>query len=767
MRGISRLLALLFLVLLVATGAVYYYQRLAAEANATAPPAKLPPHLRGTADRWQWAHTVDGKPVVQVSAREYRMVESPSRVELEDVELRIFGQNQDQYDRVRSKRADVDTQSRTMYSDGEVEITMHVPSNGDPMPERPLVIRSSKVHFETDTGIARTEQPAFFEFAEGFGESVGAVYNPQTKQVHLLQDVVFHFSQDHDAENATRVSASSALYLEGESRIDLQGPTQLCRDTLQIDAGDAKLHLTEGTIRAIHAREVRGRDQEPGRKLAFGGDQVDLNYRADGSLHEIVSHTGSYLDSESPTALTKARSRFMHLFFREGTEDPILEKSFSRGAARLESIPAGEAASRQGRRMLESEEIEVQMRPSGSEADVLLTHAPGVLQFFPASDEDRHRTLRAERMTMRYGDANRLQHFRAASTTTESQPAIASVKKARVAKQPAPAPLRTWAKDLEAEFVPETGEMAWMRQWGNFRFEEGLRKGIAHSAMLHQKEDYQLLEQNARVWDEGGSLQADRIRIQQPSGELLAEGSVVSTQMPEEKPKEGEARLPGGQQALLATAAKMTTRNQNQWIRYEGNVHLWQGANRLHSRVATIDREKQTLEAEGEVFSQIEEAAPEGAGELAKPTYTLVHSNHLLYREEGKLATYTGKVRMRRSGLSVDSASLRMVLAEDKDGQTQLDKSFADGDVRILMREAETVRRGGSEHAEYYPDLAKMVLYGGEPFFEDQQQGATRGKRLTYFSNEDRLIVESGNADSRGSDESQSEPTRSRFRRNK
>ena len=101
---------------------------------------------------------------------------------------------------------------------------------------------------------------------------------------------------------------------------------------------------------------------------------------------------------------------------------------------------------------------------------------------------------------------------------------------------------------------------------------------------------------------------------------------------------------------------------------------------------------------------------------------------------------------MRRTSLSVDSKSMHMHLKETETGETELEKAFADGDARILMNEPGNVRRGGGEHAEYYPGTEKMVLYGGSPFFDDQREGATRGRRLTYFSNEDRLIVESGDA---------------------
>jgi lipopolysaccharide export system protein LptA len=51
-------------------------------------------------------------------------------------------------------------------------------------------------------------------------------------------------------------------------------------------------------------------------------------------------------------------------------------------------------------------------------------------------------------------------------------------------------------------------------------------------------------------------------------------------------------------------------------------------------------------------------------------------------------------------------------------------------------------RTGTSDHCEYFTKDDKVVLNGGAPQFVDSIKGVTRGKQLTYFSNDDRLIVE-------------------------
>lgn len=773
MRGFSRLVAFLFLALLLGTGVVYYYQKQFAEENATQAPPPLADNVAGTADRWQWSHTVNGRPIVEVSAREYRMIQSPSRVELEDVELKIFGDDQVTYDLVKSRRADVDTMAKTMYSEGEVEITMHLPVNGGPTPEHPVIIRSSKVHFETVTGIARSTERTFFQFADGFGESVGATYNPQTKEVVLDKEANFTFKNPAAEGPETKVSASHAVYKEVESTVALTAPSKLQRNNLNVDAADAMIYLVEGEIERIDAQTVSGRDEYPNRKLEFGGDHVEMFYRPDGTLREIMSHSGSRLDNTTATARSSSRSHTMNLLFREGQAESVLEKAFARGDARLESTPLGKSAETQPKRVVESAEVELQMRPNGEEVEQFLTHAPGTVTFLPANAEQRERKLYGDRMVAQYGEANRLKSYKADKARTESKPSANAVALAKKEKQPTPAVLNTRSAELEAGFHPETGDMTWMKQWGAFEFDEGARRGKSDSALMHQADKYNLLEGNARIWDDSGSLQAKSIRTAEPSGDMLAEGNVVSTRKPEEKKptqtanakpaggkttavkpagakpgadSEKSSTLFGGSDAMQATAEKMTTRDQNKWIRYDGNAKLWQGANRLHADTAIIDRNKQTIEGIGKVFSQIEESKAADGKERKAPLYTLIHSDHMLYQEAEKLATYTAKTgvtKMRREGLSVDSKSQRMLLEENEAGDTQLKQSYADGNVRILMKDPNLTRRGGSEHAEYYPEETKMVLYGGAPFFEDSKQGATRGERLTYFSKDDRLIVES------------------------
>jgi lipopolysaccharide export system protein LptA len=60
-----------------------------------------------------------------------------------------------------------------------------------------------------------------------------------------------------------------------------------------------------------------------------------------------------------------------------------------------------------------------------------------------------------------------------------------------------------------------------------------------------------------------------------------------------------------GDEPLQAKAARMTSSDDNQQIRYEGNALMWQGSNRLQADRIDIDRKTGKLEAHGNVTSQL------------------------------------------------------------------------------------------------------------------------------------------------------------------
>jgi lipopolysaccharide export system protein LptA len=61
--------------------------------------------------------------------------------------------------------------------------------------------------------------------------------------------------------------------------------------------------------------------------------------------------------------------------------------------------------------------------------------------------------------------------------------------------------------------------------------------------------------------------------------------------------------------------------------------------------------------------------------------------------------------------------------------------------VEIVQAATDRTRTGTGDHAEYYTDDEHIVLRGGQPQMLDSKKGYTRGAELTYYVNDDRLLV--------------------------
>jgi len=208
----------------------------------------------------------------------------------------------------------------------------------------------------------------------------------------------------------------------------------------------------------------------------------------------------------------------------------------------------------------------------------------------------------------------------------------------------------------------------------------------------------------------------------------------------------------------------MTAANHNRMLHYEGHVVMWQGADRITADRMDIDREKRTLTATGGVVTQFLEKAEGskeagkgtgGAGDGEPPppsTFVIVKAAGLVYTEQDRLAHYTGGVLLNRPGLRVKAEELRAFLAESKTGekkesddqQSRIEKAYADGHVEIVQTAADRMRTGTGEHAEYYTDVERIILRGGQPQMVDSKRGYTRGVELTYYADDDRLLVTGG-----------------------
>jgi len=740
MRRTGWLLLLCSIAIAAAVGWIYQQQKAAQTKAAPKAPASLPAGLMSRAgEGWVWTQTSGDVTIAEVRAKQFAQQNDPPRVDLTHVEVKVFHKDDSAYDLIQSDKAELRTEDGTMYADGEVKMTMGF--KADPEAKNRLVhIKTSGVTYSTQTGKVATERRAEFEFENSRGSATGATYDPATRELQMLRDVELNWTKN---KRAMRVAAGELTYRETEEKIYLKPWSRLIRETLTLNAAESTISLKDGEIDLVEAANAKGEDKQPKRNLEYAADKLILRFADKNTINRIEGENNARLVNTADSGRTTITARRVDLDFETPNNESVLKKARAQGDTKIENVPPKSAT-----RILRSEIVDLTMRPGGEDIETVVTETPGEIEFLPKLPAERYRKMNGERLWITYGPKNQLDKFRAAKVTTftKGKP-----------KQP---DSKTTSEDLLATFDPKTGDLALLEQWTNFQYEEGDRRAKADHAKLEQAREHITLQGAARIWDSTGSTDAAVIELDQKTGDMDANGKVVSTRLPDKKTAKPKSSLVDSSETIQARAAKMQTKKENTWIRYEGGATIWQGADKIEADVVTIDRKAQVLAASGKVFTQTRERPKPDQKKPQGQLFTLVRAPELEYRDADKLAHYKGGVNLLRGDLKVNSRELKAWFTKDDpktpaDEGNSLQRAEADGNVDILQTAPDRTRAGTSQHATYELGESKVVLSGGTPVFTDSLQGTTRGQTITFFADNDRLIV----------DGAEKSPTESRLKR--
>ncbi len=739
------LFAILFIV--VAVGATYLKNKRSLERDAPARPKPLAKNIDGSFTRWCYSDQKGMTPHVGLCADTMRESAGSTALELEGVELKLYNKDGKNFDLVKTATATCDPAAKTLFADGEVNITMSVPVDG-PQHGRIVRIQSSGVKFDTQSGKATTDRAVQFEFDQGGGTSMGAEYDPQTRELHMKSQILLDWRGKTAESIPMHIEAGEAFYREKDSKIILIPWSKLTRGTLRLEGGMSVVTLDKGEVRLAEIEKGRGTKEDPGRKVEFGSENMVMNF-ADGMLvTKISGDRNAHLISTTDAARTTVTSNKMDLGFEASGKESTLSTALAMGKSVAENVPIAKPGAQPGdTRILHSEVIHLKMQEGGQEIDSVETDGAGTMDFVPNHAGAPKRLVTGDKFWIKYGEDNRIQSFRTVNVTTRTDkpPTEKDIKAKTV-----PPPGITSSKELLATFDPKTSDLSRLDQQNDFKYDEGDRHARADHAMLEQDKDLMTLDKGARVWDSTGSAAADHIVTNQKTGDFKADGHVASTRMPD--PKGTSSAMLNTDEILQARADHMVSTDDNQKIHYEGHAVAWQGSNRVEAERLDIDRDKGVMEAHVNVVSQFvdkdKDKDKKAEGKVAvkpkttaAPIFTVVHAPDLVYTEETRIAVYSGGVKLQRSSdMTVTGKEIKAYL-NDADADSSLNKTVADGEVKIVSTARAKMRTGTAEHSEYYADDGKVILSGGRPQLVDTKEGKTRGDQLTWWANDDRLLI--------------------------
>ncbi len=757
MRHLRWLIVAAFVIILAFVIRSYYKGPV--EVTSLEPAVVMKPGDNMQARKWSATLTDQGHEKVRIRAQNMRQNKDSGKLDLEDVDLEIPKKTANKFDKIHTAKAQFDTVSQTLFADGDVEIILAVPEGEEPNGHL-LHIKTSAVTFVKD-GKATTDKPIEFVFDRGSGKGVGADFDPESRDLILKDQVELIWTGvDHKAPPML-VRAGHALYKEKDSIVFLEPWSKMSRDTLTMEAGPAVLKLVKGRIDTVETTNAKGVKEQPLKKLEYEAKQLKMNLTAKGQVSSMLAENDAVLVSTSTTARTQINSDKIDMAFDPADKETSLTKAIASGHTVVESKPVPRPNVLPGdTKILKSDTIDLTMRPGGEEIDSVVTRAAGTFEIIPNRPTQSHRWITGDQFWIQYGESNQIQSFRTVNASTRSENPPKPPKPGQK-KAPDNPPALTWSKALKADFDPKTSQMTKLDQEQDFKYEAGDRKALAQKAALDQTNDQITLTGAARVWDATGSTNADTIVMNQKSGDFVAEGNVNSTRLPDKKGN--SSAMSNNDEPTQGKANKMTAANNSRHIVYEGNAVSWQGANRITADKIDIDRENGVLRAAGNVNSQFvdktEQETKAGAPpaknktdkkpkERAASIYTVVKAPEMVYTEDNRLAYYKGGAVMTRPGLTVKGQDLRAYL-NDSEEDSSLDRAVIDGKSEIVQVADKRKRVGTSEHAEYYAGEEKIMLEGGQPKFVDSIKGKTEGRQLTYFTNDERMIVDGTLAEKR------------------
>jgi lipopolysaccharide export system protein LptA len=759
MKILRILLLLAVTVMLAVVVSDYLGTQRAGSAGGVTEPDEIPRNLDSKASRWSWSQSSANERKVEIHANTVEQIRDTTLLRLSGVELLIYRADAQNYDRIVCDSARFD--GDTLYSEEEVTVMLGLTErDAGPAGPRPTTIRSTGVTFQSKTGVASTDRYTEYEFDGGVGHSVGSFYDSVNRYFRMNSDAYVERHASSAGQPPLKIRAGELTYHEIDQRVDLKAGASLERGGQTLRADEAVVYLEQGNIRRITAIGARGEEQQASRVVHFETPRLTALYSPQQILEHIFGEGASVMTSESETSVIRAEGNRIDLNYEtpQGAAESVLRQAYVQKAASLEAKPGPKAAQAGQIRRIHSEILHLRMDDAAENMEFVETRARGRLDLLPVEPDGSRDVLEADRIKMAYAAGNRMKSLEATGNVSlERQPPTAGATPG-----PKAPPLYTYSGELRGEFDPMSGDLRVLRQWVNFRFEQGDRNGRAEEAEFALTANQIELRKRAEVWDPTSRTSADELVLDQKSGDFRARGGVSAVYQEKAAPEVSVSNAAPAQtgeelfkasEPVYATADRMVSNQRSGVLEYHGKARLWQGADRIEAEEIRIERHHKKLAAEGNVVSVISEKAEGSAADnkdrQAGPVQgqaVEVRADAMRYDEGSRQVAYHGGVELRRGTLRVKASDLDAWLAPPGAASSRLEKAVARGSVEIVETApyGPPPRQGFGERAQFFPGEDKVILEGEPARVINARRDTTRGSELTYHVGDDRLLVLGG-----------------------
>jgi lipopolysaccharide export system protein LptA len=742
--------AVMALAVVAVVAGFYLYARFQLRLTLKNLPGKVGIDIQQTTEGFSLSKSEGGRTLFTIHASKATQFKQGGRAKLHDVNITVYGRNSDRFDQIYGDDFEYDPQAGTVVATGEVHIDLEGNAQGrklqDQAPptelQNPIHLRTEGMTFNQKTGIAETEGIIEFRVPQAGGTARGATYDSKQNELTL------HSAIDIQTEGP------QAAHIQAVRGVIGKEPRVLNMDSVQVVSADRKVSADHATVQLAEDNAVRHVNAAGNVHLSdSGGMQVqspraELNVGAKNTV-ESAQFSGG-VDFQSAKQGMSGHSGEMLMHFapsRAGASKAkgsnpatLLQNIYAHQGVTLRREP-GDASKNPQAFAITSNAMTFALK-GGQLLTSAQTQGPGQVTMTAAAPKNKgeQTVIDAQHFIAEFGDQNQLRSV----TGTGAVRAVSHV--------PGQPDKVSTSDSMVAQFTG-AGEVARVVQEGNFRFveaqssknEPGGRTSSADRANYSPQDDSLTLQGNPRVVTGGMTVTADSIRLLRRGGEAFAQGNVKTTYS--ELKVQPSGALLATSDPVHVTAHAMNAQQLSGVAHYTGDARLWQGSNIVEAQTIDFDQKARTILAQGDrrhpvssVFLQVN-----GKG---KATTMLVTAPKLSYADSERQARYSGGVTARGEEGVMTADQLDVFLnasTASRVGQpSQLDHITANTHVLVQQQE----RRAEGDKLVYTAANGAFVMTGGPPILSDPVNGTVRGDSLTFYSHDDRVIVE-GNGSSR------------------
>ena len=737
-------------------------------------PKQLGFDIQQTSDGFSLSKSEGGRTIYTIRASKAVQFKQGGHANLRNVHIVIYGRNHDRYDQIYGDQFSYDPESGDIHAIGEVHIDLQGNAEGPTKPDQaapaelknPLHLVTRSLTFNQKTGIANTDDVVNFQTEQATGSAKGAYYDSQKNELLLKSDIHIVTRGEHPA---TITGASGTMQKE---------PRQVVLLNVKIDQPDKTLTADKGTLlfapdntvqHAITEGNVHIQDRGPS-VIDIYGPRGDLNMGPQNTIQQAIVSGGARFETHGKSLAHGSADTF--IVDMVDKNQPSMLHMVKNARMRQDPQPnAAAGADRDKSNSTSGQPMEIaadqldfhlengnEIKTGDTVGKAVITILPAPAPVKPAVGQPTNggnstTVATAGKFHATFGDNNRLQTLHGWPDSR-----IVSVTPGQPDKT-------STAEQLDVTFGPDGGVQK-LIQKGNFAYHEpppnpntGGRSAFADTAVYTPDDQVLVLIGSPRIVDGGMTTTAVHVRMNRGTGEGFADDDVKTTYS-ELKPQPDGALL-ATSDPIHVTAQHMTAFKDPGIAHYTGNVRLWQGANVVRAPKMDFDNDKRAIFAQSDASQTVTSLFVQQSAD-GKLTPIDVTADKLTYVDEQRLARYIGNVFAKTTTGTISAELIDVYLKQAEpdskdstkpqqqaqhkgpalpgsDTPSKIDHMVAVGKVVVT----EPNRRAVGDKLVYTADDVKYVLTGKSPSIFDAEHGTVWGDSLTFYSRDDRVLVES------------------------